>query len=83
MPTVGQIVHYRETRDDPCQAALVVHVWDFDANGPLNLLLFRDGANDRQQTYLSGELVAWKTSISHAAETPPERPSWHTAESLH
>lgn len=80
-PTVGQIVHYRETPSDSCQAAIVVQPWEGDT---VNLVLFRDGSNDNQQAGMGAELVAWKTSIQRQTrETPAERPSWHTAESLH
>lgn len=79
-PSVGRIVHYRETRSDACQAALVVQTWDFDPNGPLNLVVFRDGSNDVQQQGLSGELIVWKTSVAHESEAPPENPAWHWPE---
>lgn len=78
-PTVGRIVHYRETRSDACQAAVIVSVW-FGGEVPVNLVVFRDGSNDVQQEGLSGELIIWKTSIAHESESPPENPSWHWPE---
>lgn len=78
-PTVGRIVHYRESASDACQAAIVVQPW---AGETVNLVLFRDGSNDSQQHGMGAELVAWKTSIPSmaAAADGYSGPTWHWPE---
>lgn len=86
-PSVGRLVHYRQTPHNACQAALVVKAWDNDPE-LVNLLLFRDGSNDRQQRAGDqhvGELVMWKTSIRHnehpeGLANADATPSWHWPE---
>lgn len=77
IPTIGRIVHYRETPDEPCQAAIVVQPW---AGDTVNLVLFRDGSNDVQQQGMGAELVAWKTSIPLAPGHDSSGPTWHWPE---
>lgn len=84
-PSIGRIVHYRETPEAPCQAAIVVQVWSPES---LNLAVIRDGQNDRQQ--MGAEMVLWKTSISQNEEIRQDEdirplvyignPSWHWPE---
>lgn len=79
IPTVGRIVHFRESPGDACQAAIIVQPWSGET---VNLVLFRDGSNDVQQQGLGAELTSWRTSIPnevHAAYGYTG-PTWHWPE---
>jgi hypothetical protein len=47
----------------------------------VNLIVFRDGSNDRQQSSDGSELTVWRTSISLERDVSlPENASWHWPE---
>lgn len=89
----GALVHYvvpdgPEYTHGQCRPALVVQDWGVTADGfyhMLNLVVFRDGENDRRVIVPPGQghtaqyndsLIEWRTSVNHA--TPHEFGSWHT-----
>lgn len=85
MRNQAQWVHYvvpdgPETVHGQCRPACVVREWD---GGLINLVVFRDGANDRRmlaadgQTVYDDALMQWETSVPHSLTH--EFRSWHTA----
>lgn len=91
--TAGRIVHY-VMPDGNHRPAIVVQVWDHDANGPglMNCQVLTDGTND--VPWGAAEVKAWKdmnidpedchrgllwrTSISYSEEPKPH--TWHWIE---
>ena len=79
-PTVGRIVHFKQTAEAECQAAIVVRAWSPET---LNLAVLRDGSNDHQQPDDGAEVVVWRTSVSEQSEHQlPENPTWHWPERI-
>lgn len=93
MPLNGALVHYvvpdgPELTHGQCRPALVVQDWGVTAEGfshLLNLVVFRDGENDRRVSAPPGSghpaqhsdsLLEWRTSVNHSHQH--EFSSWHT-----
>lgn len=74
-PTIGRIVHFKESAVDPCQAAIVVAAKD----DVVNVVLFRDGSNDTQQGWGGGEPVQWRTAVP-SSDNEREGTAWHWPE---
>lgn len=74
--TIGRIVHFRETPDARCQAAIVTAEPNDDDQ--IEVTLFR-GGNDTQQPWAApSESTQWRTGIS--ADGTSEGPTWHWPE---
>lgn len=81
--TEGRIVHVRAPGVTHCQPAIVVRNWGGTEPGALNLVVFRDGSNDREGPEIGGgvdALTRWATSVPHESQTRPEAQSWHWPE---
>lgn len=79
--SVGRIVHFTATKDSPCQAAVIVKAWSDDM---VNLVVFRDGSNDRSDGLLVQEPAqtqAWVTSVAQGEGTESSR-GWHEPERI-
>ena len=76
MPTVGRIVHFRETADASCQAAIVTA--PANDEGDIEVVLFR-GGNDTQQAWAAPtEATQWRTGV--AEDGTEGKPTWHWPE---
>jgi hypothetical protein len=89
--TEGRVVHYvlRQNMTRPAGAkppghrpAIVVRDWDEGKEGPgtVNLQVFLDGTNDRDQGTVeeTSRGIAWRTSVPFSAEPKPG--TWHWPE---
>lgn len=91
----ASLVHYviadsHEKLHGQCRPALVVQDWAYlpaEPDGVLNLIVFRDGENDRRlieadgQTLVDDALVQWLGSIPHS--TTHQFNSWHRPSECH
>lgn len=83
--TEGRIVHVRTPGVPHCQPAIVVRNWGGIEPGAVNVLVFRDGTNDREASgfaALSHESVLWATSVmpESVASSPESQRTWHWPE---
>ncbi|MFN8631217.1 MAG: hypothetical protein U0838_13140 [Chloroflexota bacterium] len=81
--TEGRIVHVRTPGVSHCQPAIVVRNWSPIEAGAVNVLVFRDGGNDREADgFKTAELVHWATSVTHEsmAASPDTQRTWHWPE---
>lgn len=76
-PSIGRIVHHRESPKAACQAAIVVAV----GKDSINEVLFRDGSNDSQQAWAGVEAAQWRTGVPFEEDAEAsDGPTWHWPE---
>jgi len=84
IPTEGRIVHVRADGVGHCQPAIVVRHWGNLEPGACNLVVFRDGSNDREPGSEADPLATtrWATSVGYRDAEDPNRAgqTWHWPE---